>query len=43
MPQFNTCKSDVFSIGMVILYCTSMKDPIIAYDMKKYEIDYYYL
>lgn len=43
VPQFNTFKSDVFSIGMVLLYCTSLTDPIVAYNLDKLEIDFYYL
>jgi hypothetical protein len=43
IPQFNTFKADVFSIGMVMLYCTSLTDPIVAYDLGKMEIDFYYL
>jgi hypothetical protein len=43
VPKFNTSKSDVFSIGMCMLYCATLIDPIVAYNMDKFEIDFYYL
>lgn len=42
-PLYNHQLADTFSIGLVILYCLSLTDPLGAYDFNNYQIDFYYL
>jgi hypothetical protein len=42
-PSYNYFVSDTFSIGLVALYAMTLINPIIAYNNKLREIDYYYI
>ena len=42
-PLYNHHLADTFSIGLVLLFCMSLTDPLGAYNYTNYQIDFYYI
>ena len=39
LPNHDSCKSDIYSLGMLMLYAATLKDPIFCYDFRNYRMD----
>lgn len=42
-PLYNYNTADTFSVGLVVLYCMTLIDPLGAYSITNHQIDFYYI